>query len=389
MEKRVFGALESPKDIRNYRAVCVANEQEFPDTFELWKPHTKDQGVIGACVAHSLSSVVEYFNHTQEGTDINFSTAYIYGNRDSYQGYGMYTSEAVHNLMKYGDCPEDKLSGNLEVPDAIEYFEANFKKVSPDAYPHKISTYFEVKGTAAIKSALMQYGPVVIAVIWTTKSDVDRNGILRLHPEAEDCGGHCMYIYGWNKTGWLVGNSWGTTWGKKGNCVLPFDEKIREAYGVVVNIVSDDKKNAIIADLQKKLETATKQIDNLQQQMTAYLEEKEKLTDEKALLLTQLYELQVKNEQLGEEDAGLKAQIEAKIQEIQDLQKKITNAEKELALVNQEKEEQNKEIENYKKTIEQLQKQLLEIEKPYNSPIGQLFAKIVNFFINLFKKKAK
>ena len=387
MENRVFGALWSPKDIRNYKAVCTANEQDFPDTFELWKPHTKNQGAVGSCVAHSLSSAVEYFNHVQEGTDIDFSTAYIYGNRDSYRGYGMYTSEAVHNLMKFGDCPANKLNGNLEVPDAIEYFDANFKKVSPDAYPHKISSYFEIKGEVAIKSALMQYGVVIIAVNWTVKSDVDKNGILRLHQEAESCGGHCMYIYGWNEQGWLVGNSWGTTWGKKGNCVLPFDEKIREVYGLVDNIVSDEKKNKVIEELQGKLENANKAIENLQKQVANYAEEMLKLGDERSELMIQLFDLQTKYDNLKGEDAELKAQLDAKRAEVEALQERITKAEAELTHANKEKEQRQKELEECQKTIEQLQKKLIEIEKPFSSPFGQFVAKVINFILNLFKKK--
>ena len=42
-----------------------------------------------------------------------------------------------------------------------------------------------------------------------------------------------MVIYGWNKKGWLVQNSWGDDWGRAGRGVIPYDFKITEAWGGV------------------------------------------------------------------------------------------------------------------------------------------------------------
>jgi C1A family cysteine protease len=55
----------------------------------------------------------------------------------------------------------------------------------------------------------------------------------------EKSGYHCMVIYGWNKDGWLVHNSWGKTWGKKGKFTLPFDFKLAEAWAVTDNVIGE------------------------------------------------------------------------------------------------------------------------------------------------------
>ena len=56
-----------------------------------------------------------------------------------------------------------------------------------------------------------------------------------------------MIIYGWNEKGWLIQNSWGTYWGKKGRAILPYDVKIREAWGVTdeVTLENSDIKKSI------------------------------------------------------------------------------------------------------------------------------------------------
>ena len=97
MITRTFGAIKSPKDVRDYRAVCVAAASSFPAEFELTMPAVKDQGAIGSCVAHSLATVVEYFSRHQGDDNREMSTGYIYGNRlnSSHAGAGMIVRDAL------------------------------------------------------------------------------------------------------------------------------------------------------------------------------------------------------------------------------------------------------------------------------------------------------
>lgn len=383
-----FGAIESPIDLRNYKAICSASTEDFPKEFELWHSKIKNQGMTSSCVAHSLSSVVEYFNYIQEGTDTTFSTQWIYGNRNgsNYRLAGMVTSHALNNLVKYGDCPNSKFSGNDEIPTAINMFEANAITLYPDAYPHRISSYFVLGIESSIKASLMQYGPVVIAVTWRKGTKLE-DGLLRLHPETDSEGGHCMYIYGWNEIGWKVANSWGTSWGSKGTCIIPYDEKIREFWGIQDTIFSDKVKDAKILELKNELTKLTEENKGLKIRIQEYLDETLRLSNEISELSLRLYEYQSTNVVLIED----KERLEKSIKEIQDEiaknLKRVDEMKSEMAELKKLSEEKDTLIKEYKKTIEQLNKQLLEIDKPFNSKLGQIIAKVLNWFLNLFKKK--
>ena len=56
------GAIFSGYDARDYKLVYTATGKEFPKEFQLETRRIKNQGAVGSCVAHSLSSIIEYYN---------------------------------------------------------------------------------------------------------------------------------------------------------------------------------------------------------------------------------------------------------------------------------------------------------------------------------------
>lgn len=235
---RIFSTLVSPFDVRDYRIAVTA--KEFPETFVLPEVTVKNQGSTGSCVAHACSSVVEFHNKRQEGTDIVFSTEFIYGYRPIgyYVGEGMYIRNALKTLRNMGDCPLEYLKGNHECPEAMKNVEANLDTLKEHAYPHRISTYAKVETEDEIKQALMDFGYVVVSMPWHKDYKL-KNGVYT-YTSDENRGYHCVVIYGWDERGWLVHNSWGTGWGQKGKFVVPFDFKWREAWAVTDNLRSGD-----------------------------------------------------------------------------------------------------------------------------------------------------
>ena len=238
-ETKVTGALFSPIDVRDYKLACVGNESEFPETFELKMPKVKNQSSVSSCVAHSISIIVEYFNMLQHNDSTTMSTNYIYGNRTNmgHNGAGMYTKKAVANTCKYGDVAEVDFPGNTEVPEVIDEFEDKKFSLYDKGVPYRFSSYYSVKSKNEIKTALMKNGPVIFAIPWYDDIIVE-NDIIKTSQQG-DAGGHCMVIYGWNKNGWLIQNSWSEKWADQGRAVLPYDIKIREAYGIVDNIINE------------------------------------------------------------------------------------------------------------------------------------------------------
>lgn len=237
-----FGAIESDPDIRDYRiATATVKEAKvtFPKEFELDMPAVKSQGSVGSCVAHSLATVIEYYNKKQHKEDIEMSAGYIYGNRGAldYQDRGMITRQAIANVCAEGDVPYTMFPFNEEVPRIIEKVKAEKDNLQASAEPFRFTSYFKVKTEDEIKTALMRGCPVVFAI--SCYKDMKLKDDVLTSSYKEKTGGHCMVIYGWDERGWKFQNSWGARWGNDGRAILPLDYKINEAYCVIDEYVGD------------------------------------------------------------------------------------------------------------------------------------------------------
>lgn len=233
------GAIFSGYDARDYKLVYTASGTEFPKEFQLNTRRIKNQGAVGSCVAHSLSSIIEYYNYNQTGDDSEMSVGYIYGNRNTsdYKGEGMIMRDALEVVHQYGDVHKDVFPYNEEVPKMISLYERQGKKLFKQGYPNRISQYARTTSTNAIKSALMAGNPVLMAMSWYADMEVV-DGILTTDYKGWD-GGHCMFIYGWDERGWKVQNSWGEDWGNHGCMIIPYDMEIEETWVVSDNIIEN------------------------------------------------------------------------------------------------------------------------------------------------------
>ena len=138
MNKQVFGCLQSPVDLRDYRVhIAKASKVELPEVFKLTNSTIKDQGDVNSCVAHALSSVLE--NHEIK----NFSTGWIYGYRpdDYYQGEGMYPREALKTMQKMGSVKQEDFPINIEMPLAKLKVNEKIDLLEIEAEDYKITSY--------------------------------------------------------------------------------------------------------------------------------------------------------------------------------------------------------------------------------------------------------
>ena len=224
------GVVESSYDARDYK---IKADSEFPEEFELpYKVSVKNQGSKPTCVAHALSSLVEYHNLIETGKYRKFSTEFIYGTRDIgyYIGDGMVIRDALKTIQKYGDCYYADCPGNHDTANAMKNINEKVEEYRDLAYPHRIGSYYRVKTPEEIKTALMNHGPVVISM--TCKDNAYIADDIYCYPQdAENSGRHCVLVVGWNENGWIIQNSWGALYAGDGYFTLPFDFKINEAWG--------------------------------------------------------------------------------------------------------------------------------------------------------------
>jgi len=235
-----YGYIKSPADLRDYKINKAYKQIELPEEYELSNlPKVKDQGYISSCVAHAVSSVLE------ANDNINYSTGWIYGYRPAtyWQGEGMITQEALRTINKMGYVPNEDFNYNTEVPEAIELVKDNLKFLAKKANEKKIPSYARLKGERDIKTAIFSADiPVLIAIDIGVDGLILQDGIAEV-PKKFD-GGHQLMCYGWNKDGYLIQNSWGSTWGNKGRFILPYDYPISEAW--VINFPTEDTEDMIV-----------------------------------------------------------------------------------------------------------------------------------------------
>lgn len=230
-----LGSLFSKPDVRDYVAKSNMGADEFPASFKLsYLPAVKNQGAVGSCVAHAIASVAEWYNRHETKKFVKMSTGYIYGNRmlTLHKGSGMYTRDAIKTMTKYGDVPNEYFPHNVEVPSATELFEKEVADIESVGYNYKFKSYYKLKDTNAIKAHLMSNNPVIFSMYWFDDIKIVDGVMQTKCVKTAKTGGHCMVIYGWNEKGWIVQNSWGTTWGNKGRFILPYDVSTKEMWGV-------------------------------------------------------------------------------------------------------------------------------------------------------------
>ena len=239
-EEYGFGLIPSPPDIRDYTLAAGVTKEKLPETFINESVKVKNQGSRSTCVAHSLSSLVEFHNLQETKSYDEFSTEFIYGCRtlEDYLGEGMHLRDGLKVLQKYGDVKYSVLPGNSIMNIARNKVIERFDELTEKAYPYRISTYYKINSLDELKYALYHYGPVPGAMRYYKRGKITSEGIY-LYDTNNSYGNHAVLIVGWNKDGFIIQNSWGVLWGKKGYFVVPYkdmDILFYEYYGVTDDI---------------------------------------------------------------------------------------------------------------------------------------------------------
>lgn len=191
-------------------------------------PPVYDQGLLGSCTAQAVAGAYELDRRRQGLGPLSPSTLFIYFEERVIQGTVDYDSGAtlrdgMRVLDRIGTCAEPAW------PYAVERFrEHPPERCYRDAARHRAVAYRRVaQDAAAIRATLAGGIPVVFGFSVYESFEtpaVERTGVVPLpDPDERLLGGHAVVAVGYDRTTFLVRNSWGSAWGDSGYCTMPVE----------------------------------------------------------------------------------------------------------------------------------------------------------------------
>lgn len=189
MISRGLGFIESgvnPND-----AIYAAPKIELPKSYELKEQlRVYDQGNKGSCVSCAVAEMFNFYCKSK-GRESGIGFEYIYDNRADKTIDGMMPREAFEILKRES----------------------------------RIDLFARVTSLDALKKSVLVNGAALIAMNVFSYNDDFWDG-------DEFMGGHAVAVVGYDETGLIIKNSWGTGFGRGGYVTLPYGEfnKVREAW---------------------------------------------------------------------------------------------------------------------------------------------------------------
>jgi len=199
-----LGALQSPPDERDYQLALDAS-LSLPATFTVKQlAPVYDQGNTPQCVAYSAAGEQQSFDLADQGHTYLWDFGYFF-HRIGGTSNGAVIRNAFQQRLTYGYPLRPAGSGNSHAA-------------------HRIAAYYAVNRTqASVKTALVQYGTLVLGTPWFN-SWFEPSAGGALLPADYQVGGHAITVVGYDSVGLWLRNSWGADWGKGGECRMSWSQ---------------------------------------------------------------------------------------------------------------------------------------------------------------------
>jgi C1A family cysteine protease len=221
----------SPSDARDKTKLIALSSKLFPTKLEMAeKIPVSDQGKYGSCTANAIATAVmtvldiEYDEYFIPSRFFIYYYERLLGGFPAEEDSGAYIRDGFKVINKRGVCNErrwDYLPENFAVEPSPE--------AQKEARLHLALVYKAVPNTILdIKDCLSAGRPVVFGCnVYSSfmSKRVAKTGVMPMPKPSEQCqGGHAMCIIGYDdkRKAFLVRNSWGYSWGKKGNIYIPY-----------------------------------------------------------------------------------------------------------------------------------------------------------------------
>jgi C1A family cysteine protease len=200
-----------------------------PTVFTVSKlPPILDQSSLGDCVANAFSYCVS----KQTNKNVNLSRLFLYAicrcidYTSLDQDAGTTIRTACKSISKYGVCKEQLypyiISAFSNLP-PLNIFN-NSKKFKQFTYTFINQDLVSIKNSLHTYNNPIVFGFMVFSSFMTNEvASTGKAPMPDINTETLE-GGHCMVLVGYNDVTQMFtcANSWGTNWGNKGYCYIPY-----------------------------------------------------------------------------------------------------------------------------------------------------------------------
>jgi C1A family cysteine protease len=204
---------------------------KLPPSTDLTKkcPPVYNQGQLGSCTANAIGAAIEFDHKKQKLPKLTPSRLFIYYNERVMENTvnsdsGAMIRDGIKSVNKQGNCPESMWPYNInkfsDKPTNDCYKEG--LKHRAVSYQRLIPSLNQLKGCIASGFPFV-FGFTVYESFESPK--VAQNGIVPMPSTREKVlGGHAVMAVGYDDTSqrFIVRNSWGKDWGKKGYFTMPY-----------------------------------------------------------------------------------------------------------------------------------------------------------------------
>jgi len=254
---RLLDARPDRLDLRDfpYRPPLRNLPPEFPEPAALKRSFPKyasdkmvlDQGKEGACTGFGLAAVVNYLRWSRlrlakgggrKAPPPKVSPRMLYHLARFYDEWpgedydGSSCRGALKGWHRHGVC-EDRLWPYRNRAGEVVFIEPS-DGWDTNATQCPIGVYYRIdKGSVVdMQAAICEVGAIYcsgnVHPGWFASPFPQRAGIacIEVPKGADNTGGHCFALVGYNRYGFIVQNSWGPKWGTKGFAILPYEDWI-------------------------------------------------------------------------------------------------------------------------------------------------------------------
>ncbi len=219
------GLVPPPDWERTAQYNPFTEKRDLPASYD-WRdygglPPVRNQGGCGSCWAFATVGLLECNIKIKDGVTVNLSEQYLVScNTNEWGCSGGWWAHAYHQ-WKRDACDDVGAVPESDFPYAASDLSCN----CPYTHPYLIDSWLYIGGqnsippVDAMKQAIMDYGPICVAVVANSAMQAYNGGVFN-----QSAGGvvnHGVVLVGWDDNQgdsgiWIMRNSWGSWWGEAG-----------------------------------------------------------------------------------------------------------------------------------------------------------------------------